>query len=58
MKNNREGFKAGLWLLRAFQAKIAQVCVSEAVYSLIRGAKGQEKMRHHFHATEFHVAFF
>ena len=68
MKKNRAGFKVGLWLLRAFQVKIAQVCMSEVVYTFIRGAKGQEKLRitcillnylrHHFHTTKFHVVFF
>jgi len=45
MKKNRAGLKVGLWLLRAFQVKIAQMCTSEVAYTITRGAKGQEKFR-------------
>lgn len=53
----------GLWLLRAFQVKVAQVCTSEVVYTFIRGVKGQEKLRItcipiNFHTTKFHAGFF
>lgn len=67
MKKNGAGLKVGLWLLGDFQVKIAQVCMSEVVYTFIRGAKGQEKLRityillnylrHRFHTTKFHVVF-